>query len=191
MGKKQKPKIIEEGKPKFKKGAVKFGVIYLLHEKHGSPEGTVSKIQSAIEPINPGVRFVRPLLPHHDPETAPEEGVEFLKNLRIPRGALLIGVNRGGLVAAKLQEESRPDLHVICISSPTSSGRVKLNEKMPNRAAFYSSGDEIIAGRVGRWPDLAKAYDLPWLTHDTDAHLDKLVKLIQGYINGDDLSLLV
>src|SRR3989304_6664233 len=98
---------------------MRFAVIYLLHGKWGSPAGTVNKIQKAIEPLNPGVKFVRPLLPHHDPKCPAEKSVEFLRKLRIPEGSLLVGVSLGGMAAAKLQEEARPDLHVICISSPT------------------------------------------------------------------------
>lgn len=164
---------------------------YLFVAWHrGFPNGTVSKIQHVLEPHLPGVSFVRPLLPHHDPESPPEESVEFLKELKIPKNTLIIGVSMGGLVAAKLQEESRPDLHVVCISSPTQAkaGSFRLKKKIPNRISFYSSSDEVIAQRVKDWPKLAQAYDFPWLNHDTDVHLDRLAKLILGYINGDNLS---
>ncbi len=161
---------------------MRFPAIYLLHGIRGSPEGSVKKIQDAIEPQNRGVKFVRPLLPHHDPKSPPEKSVEFLKKLQIPQDSLLIGVSLGGLAAAKLQEESRPDLHVICISSATMFGELKLNRKMAKRVSFYSSSDEVIADRVNNWPQLSESYDLPWLTHDTDTHLDKLAELIQKYI---------
>jgi len=153
----------------------------------------MAKLEEALKAVNPQVKFVRPQLPHSDKKSPISKSVNFLKNLKIAGGTLIVGKSAGGLAAAKLQEESRPDLYVICISSPTrsQSGDVKLVEKMPRRVAVYSSTDGVIAGRVERWPLLANAYDLPWLTHDTDAHIDKLAKLIQGYINGEDLSLLV
>lgn len=110
----------------------------------------------------------------------------FLRELHIEPEALLIGISLGGLVAAKLQEMGREDLHVICISSPTWADGVELQQRLPHRLALYSSHDEVIAGRTSRWPDLAEAYDLPWLSHDTDAHKEPLVHLIVRYMSASD-----
>lgn len=102
---------------------------------------------------------------------------------------MIVGKSLGGLSAAKLQEGSRPDLHVVCFCSPTVKENLKLNKKMPNRVSFFSSNDEVIADRVENWPQLAESYDLSWVTHaDFDKHLDKVTKLIWGYINGENLS---
>ena len=38
------------------------------------------------------------------------------------------------------------------------------------------------ADRTERWPQLALAYDLDWLTHDTDKHKGELVKILSEYI---------
>jgi len=171
---------------------MKFPVIYLLHGRGGSPRGTMAEIQKVLELHNSGIVFVRPLLPHHDFKSPAMKSLEFLKGLRIPKNSLIVGKSLGGLSAAKLQEESRPDLHVICFCSPTVKENLKLNKKMPNRVSFFSSNDEVIADRVENWPQLAESHDLSWVTHaDFDKHLDKVTKLIRGYINGENLSLIL
>lgn len=161
---------------------MRFSAIYLLHGLGGSPKGSVSLLQKALEPLFPNSKFIRPLLPHNNYNIEfADESVRFLENLDIPKNSLLIGISLGGLVAAKLQEESRPDLYVICISSPTQFKNLSLEKKMPNRVVFYSSKDEVIAGRVSNWTELGESHDLSWLSHDTDPHIPKLVKLIEKY----------
>jgi len=171
-----------------------FTAVYLLHGKGGWPGGSVFQLEDLLRRCFPEPRYVRPSLPHgrEKGEQAAERSVESLGELAIEPAALLIGISLGGLVAAKLQETGREDLHVICISSPTWADGVTLEKRMSNRLALYSSQDNVIAGRTSRWPDLAEAYyDLPWLTHDTDAHKVALVRLIVAYLNGSDLGALV
>jgi predicted esterase YcpF (UPF0227 family) len=165
--------------------------IYLFHGRVGSPNGTVKKLQETLEPSLSGVQFTRPLLPHNNPDANPEESLKYIKSLNIPKNSLLIGVSLGGLVAAKLQEKYRPDLHVICISSPTVYKDFKLESKANNRISFYSSNDDIISERVSNWPELGESYDLTWLTHNTDLYLPEIHKLVLGYINKSDLKTLV
>jgi hypothetical protein len=62
-----------------------------------------------------------------------------------------------------------------------------LEKRPPNRVAFYSSTDEVIAGRTTDWPKLAQAFDLGWLTHDTDARKLALARLATAYLDGDNL----
>jgi len=166
-------------------------VIFLLHGKSGSPEGSVSEIEAALTKHLPELKYFRPLMPHANPASPAERSVEALQRLEIPSGATLIGVSLGGLVAAKFQEEHRPDLQVICINSPTWADGVRLEQHSSRRVAFYSSDDEVITGRTEDWPKLAESYDLPWLTHDTSAHVPRLVQLILAYRNGDDVRQLV
>ena len=59
---------------------------------------------------------------------------------------------------------------------------------MPERIAFYSSNDNVIAGRTQHWPRLAIAFDLPWLTHDTSAHAPELTPLIIAYLEGRNVA---
>lgn len=156
--------------------------VYLLHGKGGSPGRTVKQLQERLEEHWSDVEFVSPKLPHCDPEVAAEVSVEFLKRMELPHSSLVIGVSLGGLVAARLQELGREDLHVVAISSPTWADGVKLERLAVRRVALYSSFDTVIAGRVDNWPHLASfSRDFPWLTHDTDRHLEWLASLIRAY----------
>jgi len=126
----------------------------------------------------------------------PQDGELFLSKLNkavlaetwlAPEGALLVGVGLGGLAAAMVQETKRPDLDVVCVSSPTSYGVIQLERRMQHRVALYSSQDPAIAGRVENWPDLAEAYDMPYLMHGASLHPYMLRKLILAHRDGRDL----
>jgi pimeloyl-ACP methyl ester carboxylesterase len=164
-----------------------FPVVYILHGKGGSPEGSAAVLEICIRELRGGVFFQRPRLPHADGSVAAERSVDFLETLGVKPGALLVGISLGGLVAAKLQESCRPDLHVIAISSPTWADGVRIEHRAQRRIALYSSSDGVIKGRISAWQDLAEAYDLSWLTHDTDAHRYRLAHLISAYMDGLDL----
>jgi esterase/lipase len=140
------------------------------------------QLETELRDCEPTQNYVRPLLPHSDPAVAPWTSVLHLRTLNVPEGSLIIGISLGGLVAAKLQELERPDLHVICISSPTHAEETELITRMEHRVALYSSADSVIAGRTERWPQLAAAHDLPWLDHDTDKHKKALAKILCGYL---------
>lgn len=161
--------------------------ILLLHGKGGSPQGSVKQLEDLLRAKYPEAAFgaglfERPRLLHSDPDVSTEQSLADLKTREIPPNAAVIGISLGGLVAAKLQEDGRDDLHVICISSPTWADGVRLAHHMARRVALYSTKDEVIAGRTADWSRLADAYDLPWLTHDTDAHKVALVRLIAAYL---------
>lgn len=162
--------------------------IYLLHGKGGSPQGSVARLEPFLREAHPEYNYHRLLLPHHDPRIAAERSVEYLREFNLMRDAQVIGISLGGLVAAKLQEEARPDLRVACVSSPTWADSVRLEKKTPQRLAIYSSHDEVIADRVRDWPQLAEAYDLQWLTHDTDAHKERIGELLNRWIGGAPLA---
>jgi len=167
---------------------MQFPAIYLLHGRGGSPNGSVSQLEAEMRVYEPEQNHVRPLMPHSDPAGTPLPSVLHLRGLDVPNGALIIGISLGGLVAAKLQEMERPDLHVICISSPTDAEDTELTIKMGHRVALYSSADEVISGRTERWPELAEAYDLPWLDHDTDKHKTPLGSILCAYVQGLNVS---
>jgi pimeloyl-ACP methyl ester carboxylesterase len=175
-----------------RKTIVTFKNIFLFHGKGGSPEGSVRQLEDELRPQFPASTFGanlfhRPRLLHSDHAVVAEASLADLRVREIPKDSAIIGVSLGGLVAAKFQEEGREDLHVICISSPTWADGVRLERRLPNRVAFYSSNDEVIAERTADWPRLAQAFDLPWLTHDTDAHKFALAQLAFAYLDGDSL----
>jgi hypothetical protein len=165
-----------------------FSSVYFFHGKGGSPDGTVSLLERAFADLFPGAKFFRPELPHHDPELPAERSLPFVEQLNIPADSLIIGVSLGGIVAACVQETSRPDLTVVCISSPTWADVVKLEKKSPRRLSLYSSRDDVIADRTADWPQLAESYDLPWLTHQTDAHIPRLRAVIGAYVYDEDVT---
>jgi len=160
--------------------------IFLFHGKGGSPGGSVLQLEELLRGRFLRTRFVRPALLHGDPEVTAEASLEYLRKLEIPNGSAVIGISLGGLVAAKLQESGRNDLHVTCISSPTWADGVTLSQRMSRRLAFYSSLDPVIKGRTGNWPQLAQANDLPWLTHDTDKHNEALSYIVAADLGNDD-----
>ena len=170
---------------------MQFGNIFLLHGKGGSPDGSAKQLEEELRRYYPartfGTLFQRPRLLHANPAVLAEESLAEFAARKIPRDAALVGISLGGLIAARLQESGREDLHVICISSPTWADGVRLERRMANRVAFYSSHDEVIAGRIAGWPQLAQAFDLPWLSHDTDAHKRELARLVFAYLDGDNL----
>jgi hypothetical protein len=161
--------------------------IFLFHGKGGSPGGSVFQLEDLLRGRFPRTRFVRPALLHGDPEVTAEASLEHLRTLEIPKGSAVIGISLGGLVAATLQESGRDDLHVTCISSPTWADGVALSQRMTRRLAFYSSLDPVIEGRTDKWPQLAQAYDLPWLTHDTDKHKEALSNIVAADLDNDDV----
>jgi hypothetical protein len=44
------------------------------------------------------------------------------------------------------------------------------------------TGWQALSGRTAKWPDLAEAYDLRGLTHDTDKHMLVLVSVLCGCV---------
>jgi hypothetical protein len=167
-----------------------FPAVYLLHGRGGSPEGSVSLLQAELEKCGANFKYSRPLLPHTNPNVQPSKSVQYLRNLGIPDGALIVGISLGGLVGAKLQESERPDLHVFCIDSPTWAGDTELHVWMKHRVALYSSNDEVIGRRTEDWPLLSpEALDLNWLSgHDTDSHKEGLAYIIHCYIQAGCLN---
>ena len=79
----------------------------------------MNKLQAVLEQHWPGLNFIRPDLPFHDPRSPADVAVKELLRIEIPEGSLLVGLGLGGLVAARLQELGRQDLQVIAIGSPT------------------------------------------------------------------------
>lgn len=161
--------------------------IFLFHGKGGRPGGSVLQLEELLRRRFPHSRFVRPELLHSDPKVTAGESLENLRSLDISKYSAVIGISLGGLVAAKLQEIGRDDLHVTCISSPTWADGVTLSQRMACRLAFYSSLDKVIEGRTSQWPQLAQAYDLPWLTHDTDKHKVALSYIVAAAFDNDDV----
>ena len=169
--------------------------IFLLHGRGGSPDGSVKQLENELHHYHPAITssdsFQRPKLLHTDPEVTAEASLADLAAQNLPHSAVVIGISFGGLLAARLQEQGREDLDVIAISAPTWADALRVEKRMPNRIALYSSEDVVLAGRTKDWPHLAQAFDLPWLTHDTDQHKRELARLIFAYLKGESLPLAI
>ena len=159
--------------------------VYLLHDKGCTPNGTVKRLQQLFRMGWQHLEFVRLALPHGDPAVTADDSVKFLMAQMLPKGAFLVGVGLGGLVAGKLQELDRDDLFVLAICSPTWADGVRLDKSMERRFAVYSSSDEVVRDRVVDWPSIAaQAFDFDWLTHDTDRHAAELSNLFRALLCG-------
>jgi pimeloyl-ACP methyl ester carboxylesterase len=163
----------------------------LLHGRGGRPTGSVLQVEECLRQHFPLAKFQRPQLLHGDPQVPAEESLRELEKLPFAIGSIVIGISLGGLIAARLQETNRPDLHVYCVSSPLWAEGVRLQQRPLSRFAFYSSRDEVIAGRVQDWPQFAQAWDIPWLSHDTDRHKEHIAELIAASLRGDDIDSLL
>jgi len=164
--------------------------IVLIHGRAGSPDGSSLQLEELLRPEFPAAEFSRPLLPHTDPDVRAEDSLVALRELVIPQNAFVIGISLGGLLAARLQETGRDDLHVLALSAPTWADEVHLATRPVNRVAIYSSHDEVLGGgtdqnRTVDWPRLAEAHDLPWLTHDTKAHKLRIAPLLALWLRSE------
>jgi pimeloyl-ACP methyl ester carboxylesterase len=163
---------------------MKLEHVFLLHGKGGSPNGSALSIEQCLRVRCPETEFHRPQLLHADGAVLAEDSLRDLRQRQIPAGSTVIGISLGGLIAASLQETGREDLWVICMNAPTWADGVRVKRRMVQRIAFYSSRDEGIAGRTSDWPQLAMAFDLPWLTHDTSEHARPLSQLAWAFLQG-------
>jgi len=186
-----------------------FRDVHFFHGLGGSPEGSVALLEKILRHGFPDICYHRPLLPHskikksEDPvegnltwfgkDLAPaEETLAWLENQYLPfiaPGSLIVGISMGGLVAAKLQElHPELDLSVFSIVAPTNADVVKLERKIPNRVALFSSADQVVKDRCN-WSEFSDlAFDVPWLMHDVDPAKYTLCYLISCYLRGLDMT---
>jgi hypothetical protein len=157
-------------------------VIYCAYSySEGNCVEAAHKIQRAMEQWHHRVM----MLPQNDELFLSKfNQTDLAETWLVPDGSLVVGVGLGGLAAAMIQETERPDLDVVCVSSPTGHGAIKLERRMQHRVALYSSQDPAIAGRVANWPNLAEAHDTPYLMHGAHQCPYLLRKLILAYREG-------
>lgn len=122
-----------------------FEHVYFLHGKGGSTEGSVKLVEDILAPMlateHQPPRFHRLSLKHSDPSVLAEDSYADLcrQSSTISHGSLLVGISLGGLIAAKLAQDSRPDLKIVALSSPTYLDGLSLEPKVnDNLYALYS-----------------------------------------------------
>lgn len=135
--------------------------VYLLHDSQGGEKDITSLFQRLLGERRPGVPCHWAALPFDEPSLSEAAISKFLQTLALPEGAMVVGFQLGGFVAAKLQEH-RPDLHVFCIHSPLGANSVRLSGRATRRYAFYSTERRHNEG-CEQWEQFAEAYDVSWV----------------------------
>ena len=164
----------------------RFTHVVFLHGKEELPDGMVAQLEGILKSAYPDVKFFRPYIPNVPSDEAYKCLAQFMPALQ--PNSLLVGVGRGGLLAARLQK-SFPALHfhVIAINAPTSDGSLSTGSFYPDRVAFFSSRYAPIANRCG-WRSVSPlAFDLDWMKSGKN-HFHALCYLISGYMQGNDMA---
>src|SRR5215469_5418937 len=138
--------------------------MFFLHGKGGSSNGTIRILHDALLPCLSNQPQIALL--DFPSETADKYFVAVLAVVaKFPTGSMLVGVSLGGLVAAKLLQDHRPDLTVVTLASPTYADGISLTKRAtPNLYALYSHKDPV-AGERTNWGDCAADYaDVDWMS---------------------------
>jgi hypothetical protein len=159
--------------------------VYLLHGKGGSTEGSVKLIENILASMFPcedeSPVFHRLPLRHSNPHVLAERSYVDLCmwSPAIEKGSLLVGISLGGLIAAKLEQNVRPDLTVVALSSPTSLDGVTLKPvKSSKLYALYSSHDEVISGQTDWAPYTEFNFNVDWMQDHNIDHQRHTVSLV-------------
>ena len=167
----------------------RFSQITILHGKDDTPSGTVQALETALKSAHPMVQYARPLIP---PDLTAEKAVEWFERYylyRVPENSLLVGIDRGGLIACAVQSAVPGlGLSVVAINAPTSEDKLAVEPyfSLQTRLALYSSAYAPIQGRCD-WKAVTKAaYDLPWLA-DGYKNFFALAYMISAFSRNSDM----
>jgi len=163
--------------------------ITLLHGKGDSPDGSVKSLENVLRSAHPMIQYARPLIPN---DLATDKAFEWFEKFylyRVPQDSLLVGIDRGGLIACAIQA-ALPGLHlsVVAINSPTDEDRLTAEPcaSAYSRLALYSSAYAPIKGRCD-WKSITpRSYDVEWLTSGCK-NFYPLAYLISAYSRGADM----
>ena len=166
---------------------IRFPQIVFLHGVDEESNTAMAQLESTLRSTHPMVDYARPLIPGTDARKA-MEWVERFYVYRLSERALLVGVDRGGLIACALQT-TFPwlKLSVCAINSPTEVEGLVAGQCEPHsRLALYSSAYDPIKGRCDWKQYTSLAYDLPWLA-DGSKNLFPLAYLISAWGRSADM----
>lgn len=143
---------------------IRFPQITFLHGRGEPPGRSTEKLEAVLRETHPMVEYARPFIPDSDTVKA-LEWVERFYLYRIRQNSLLVGVERGGLIACAVQSAIPVlRLSVIAINAPTEDDKVVVEPCEPHtRVALYSSAYEPIKGRCDWKEHTSLAYDVDWL----------------------------
>jgi hypothetical protein len=173
----------------------RFGQITFLHGGNDLPSGSTERLESVLRATYPTVLYAHPFVPF---DLNAEEAFGFVRKNYVSRmqaGSLLVGLDRGGLIACAVQSAFPAlGLSVFAVNSPVEEDGLAAKPGS-DRLALYSSAYPPIKGRCG-WSALAPlAYDVPWLSSgcgiyyplaylissfSQDADMDKHVAMLFG-----------
>lgn len=128
-------------------------------------DATLQVLEAALKSAHPMVQYARPLIPSDLPT---EKAIDWFLSYylyRIPQNSLLVGIDRGGLIACAIQDAVPGlGLSVVAINAPTEDDHVVVKPSPKTRLALYSSAYLPIKERCDWKAITPTAYDLPWLT---------------------------
>lgn len=164
-----------------------IGQIFFLHGKGGSSNGTIRILRDGILPCLTNPPEIALL--DFPSATADEYFAAVLAvAAKFPAGSMLVGVSLGGLVAAKLLQDHRPDMTVVALASPTFADRVFLTKRMTtNLYALYSHLDPVVGERTN-WGDYAAEHaDVEWMSdHNLDPVKNRIAQVLSGLLENRD-----
>src|SRR5271163_555715 len=167
----------------------RFSQITILHGKDDTPDGTVKQLETALKSAHPMVQYARPLIP---PDLTAEKAVEWFERYylyRVPENSLLVGIDRGGLIACAVQTAVPGlGLSVVAINAPTEDDKLVAEQyfSLQTRLALYSSAYAPIQGRCDWKAVTSAAYDLPWLASG-NKNFFALAYLISAFSRAADM----
>lgn len=157
--------------------------IFFLHGKGGSSNGTIRILRDAMLPhlaVPPQIALL-----DFPSATADEYYAAVLAIAdKFPAGSMLVGVSLGGLVAAKLLQDHRPDLTVVTLASPAFADGITLTKQtIPNLYALYSHNDPVIGDRAN-WSDYTSEHaDVNWMAdHNLDPQKNRIGLLLADFL---------
>ena len=166
----------------------RFSQITILHGKNDTLNGQVQRLESILKQAYPMIEFSRPLVPNLPAKEAYDwVAAQYVK--RIKPNSLIVGLERGGLIACAIQTAfSALHLSAVAINAPTAEGNLHATacQTAYSRMALYSSAYPPIKGNCG-WNSYSPlAYDCSWLAKGCDAYYP-LTYLISAFMGNRDM----
>jgi pimeloyl-ACP methyl ester carboxylesterase len=157
--------------------------IFFLHGMGGSSNGTIKLLRDAMLPC---LTDPPPITLLDFPSGSAQEYYAAVLAVadQFPHGSMLVGVSLGGLVAAKLLQDQRPDLTVVTLASPTHANGLSLTTRItPNLYALYSHNDSVLGDRTN-WGDFTLDHaDVEWMAdHSIDPQKSSVAFVLADFI---------
>ena len=161
--------------------------IFFMHGMGGSSNGTIRLLRDAMLPCLSDPPAITLL--DFPSGTAREYYSAVLAVAdQFPTGSMLVGVSLGGLVAARLLQDHRPDLTVVTLASPTHAEGLALTKRItPNLYALSSHNDPVLGDRTN-WGDFTLDHaDVDWMAdHSIDPQKSSVALVLADFIEHEN-----